>query len=244
MKTAMITGCNRGLGRALMDKFASEHFNIVACARKQTDEFTTICHEIADTYHVQVTPLYFDLTEPAQIETAMAELEAMGMDIDVLINNAGMNITKPLLTTDYEDLMTCFRVNYFAPVMISKAVANLMVHQGQGCIVNITSIVGLGQQPGGSCYGASKAALNRFTISAAQELAPMGVRVNAIACGPMDSEMFYSLPENLQKKWTKSIALKRLAQKEEIVNIVYLLASEQASYMVGQIVRVDGGAVV
>jgi 3-oxoacyl-[acyl-carrier protein] reductase len=72
----------------------------------------------------------------------------------------------------------------------------------------------------------------------------MGVRVNAIACGPMDSEMFYSLPENLQKKWTKSIALKRLAQKEEIVNIVYLLASEQASYMVGQIVRVDGGAVV
>lgn len=214
MKTAMITGCNRGLGRALMDKFAAEHFNIVACARKQSDEFTTICHEIADTYHVQVTPLYFDLTEPAQIETAMAELEAMGMDIDVLINNAGMNVMKPLFYTEYEDLMTSFRVNYFAPVMISKAVANLMIHQGQGSIINITSITSQGHQPGESCYGASKAALNQFTVSAAQELAPMGVRVNAVACGPIDTEMFSAMPDNVQKRLAKSIALKRVAKKK------------------------------
>jgi 3-oxoacyl-[acyl-carrier protein] reductase len=119
-----------------------------------------------------------------------------------------------------------------------------MVHQGQGCIINITSTASLGQQAGGSCYGASKAALNQFTKSVAQELAAMGVRVNAVACGPMETEMLSTMPENIQKKWTKAIALKRVAKKEEIANIVYLLASEQASYIVGQIVRVDGGAIV
>ena len=244
MKTVLITGCNRGLGLAILRKYAAEGYNIIACIRKENVEFTKVCNDIEKENNIKIKQIYFELTDSSRIETAMAHIESMDIEIDVLVNNAGINVMKPLLFTEYEDLLQSFQINYFAPVLITKAVASIMMRQGHGSIVNITSMGSLGHQPGGAIYDASKAALNQLTITAAQELAPLGIRVNAVACGPINTDMFTTMPEKVQKKLTKATALGRAAETEEITNFIYTLSTEQASYLTGQIIRLDGGAII
>lgn len=244
IKTALITGCNRGLGLAILHKYATEGFNIIACIRKENDEFSAVCKEIEDANNIKIAPIYFELTEVSQIESAMAQVEALEVEIDVLVNNAGISVMKPLLYTDYEDLMHSFQINYFAPVMITKTIASIMMRQGHGSIVNVTSMGSLGHQPGGTIYDASKAALNQLTITAAQELAPFGIRVNAVACGPIYTEMFTTMPDKVQKKLTKATAMGRAAETDEITNFIFALSSDLSSYVTGQIIRVDGGAII
>lgn len=244
MKTALITGCNRGLGWAILQKYASEGFNIIACLRKENTDFSTACKEIESKNNISITPVYFELSDPEALQKGMEEIEALDMEIDVLVNNAGINVMKPLLYTEYEDIEQSFKVNYFAPVMITKTVASIMMRQGHGSIINVTSMGSLGHQPGGCIYDASKAALNQLTITAAQELAPLGIRVNAVACGPINTEMFSTMPEKVQKKLTKATAMNRPAETQEITNFIYALSSDQSSYVTGQIIRVDGGAII
>lgn len=244
MKTALITGCNRGLGLAILKKYASNGYNIIACVRKENAEFSAICKEIEANNNIIVTPIYFELTDTTQIESAMLSIEETGTTIDVLVNNAGINVMKPLLYTEYEDLRESFQVNYFAPVLITKAVSHIMMRQGYGSIINVTSMGSLGHQAGGTIYDASKAALNQLTITSAQELAPFGIRVNAVAYGPIKTDMFTSMPEKVQKKLTKATAMGRAADMHEIVDFIFTLSSEQSSYITGQIIRVDGGAII
>lgn len=244
MKTALITGCNRGLGLAILRKFATEGFNIIACIRKENAEFTALCKDLETANEISITPVYFELTDPTQIENGMSQIEGMDIEIDVLVNNAGINVMKPLLYTEYEELQQSFQINYFAPVMITKAIAGIMMRQGHGSIINITSMGSLGHQPGGAIYDASKAALNQLTVTAAQELAPLGIRVNAVACGPINTDMFATMPEKVQKKLTKATAMGRAAEADEITNFIYALSSDLSSYVTGQVIRVDGGAII
>jgi len=146
--------------------------------------------------------------------------------------------------TEYSDVFYSFTVNYFAPFLITKRISEIMIRQEEGAIVNITSMMSFSRQPGGSCYNTSKAALNQFTLSIAQELAPFNVRVNAVACGSFQADMFEKLNEIVQKKLIKATALKRLATTKEITSTVMFLASERSSYITGEIIRVDGGAVL
>lgn len=244
MKTALITGCNGGLGRTLLKQFASQGYSIFACGYPYDEAFVKECGDIAAEYAVDVKSIFFDVTNNEELEQGLAKISEFENDIDVLVNNAGINIMKPVLFTELTDLEKTFRINYFAPVLIAKAVAEKMVRQGSGAIVNITSIGSMSHQTGGSCYDASKAALNQFTVSAAQELAPFGVRVNAVACGPMNSPMFAGLPEKAQKNLIKSVAFKRLVETSEIAKVVSFLASDDASFITGEVVRVDGGAII
>lgn len=244
MKNAVITGCNRGLGLTLLKMFASNGYNIFACIRKKNNEFTDICYKTEAETHVKIYPIYFDLEEKEEIIRGMEQIMAYDMKIDVLINNAAMGIIKPQLFTEYEEVEKTFRINYFAPFLITKCISDLMIRENQGCILNISSIGSLSKQPGGVCYDASKAALNQFTISIAQELAPFNVRVNAIAPGPMQTEMFSNMKEEVKKKLLQSIALKRLVTPEEVAKMVLFLTSEDALYITGQIIRVDGGSIL
>ena len=244
MKTALITGCNGGLGRTLLKQFASQGYSIFACGYPFDEVFVKECGDIAAEYAVDVKSIFFDVTNNEELEQGLAKISEYENDINVLVNNAGINIMKPVLFTELTDLEKTFRINYFAPVLIAKAVAEKMVRQGSGAIVNITSIGSMSHQTGGSCYDASKAALNQFTVSAAQELAPFGVRVNAVACGPMNSPMFAGLPEKAQKNLIKSVAFKRLVETSEIAKVVSFLASDDASFITGEVVRVDGGAII
>jgi 3-oxoacyl-[acyl-carrier protein] reductase len=244
MSNIVITGCNRGLGLSLLKGFAKKKHNIIACTRCKSEDFIDVCGQIEREEGIKIYPVYFELTDKEQILKGIELISALDIDIDVLINNAAIFIIKPQWSTEYEEVENSFKINYFAPFLITKMISNLMMRQGKGSIINITSIGSLGHQPGGACYDASKAALNQFTVSVAQELAPFNIRVNAIASGPMQTEMFTKMREDLQKKLSKSVALKRPASTEEITKVVMFMASEDSSYITGQILRVDGGAVI
>lgn len=244
MATVFITGSNRGLGLMLLKRYASLGYDIVAHSRKKYETFEEECRKVALENGISIKHIYFELSDKQQMQKALEEFEQNEVVVDVLINNAGINVMKPLMYTEYEDLEESFKINYFAPVMIAKAISGIMMRQGSGVIVNITSMGSLGHQPGGSIYDASKAALNQFTITAAQELAPLGIRINGVACGPIGTEMFEIMPDKVKSKLIKSTALKRPALVDEIVNAVFFLSTEKSSYITGQIVRVDGGAII
>ena len=244
MKTAVITGCNRGLGLSLLERFTNDGFNVIACLRKESAEFTITCKKLEEKNDIRIYQIFFDMTNMDDILRGLKSIQELNLVIDVLVNNSGVNITKPLINVDYGDLEKSFQVNYYAPVMITKEVAFTMMRQGYGCIINISSMMSLGHQTGGTCYDASKSALNQFTYSIAQELAPFNIRVNGVASGPINTEMFAALQEKVQANVIKKIALKRAAETDEISSVVVFLASEKASYITGQILRVDGGAVL
>ena len=244
MKTVLITGCNGGLGRTLLRQFASLDYNIFACGYPYDEAFIKECRVIAAEYAVEIESIFFDVTNKDELEKGLIKISEYENDIDVLVNNAGINIMKPVLFTELGDLEKTFRVNYFAPVLITKKVAEKMIRQESGVIINISSIGSLSHQTGGSCYDASKAALNQFTVSISQELAPFNIRVNAVACGPMNSPMFAGLPEKAQKNLIKSVAFKRPVETSEIAKVVSFLASSDASFITGEIIRVDGGSII
>jgi len=244
MKTVLITGCNGGLGQSLLLRFASMHYNVIACSISEDEEFLKRCSDLESEFKITITHIVYDSTDVSSFSNALSQIESYEGEINVLINNAGINIMKPLLYTELDDLEKTFTVNYFSTVLITKKVAEKMVRQGDGAIVNVSSMGSLGHQTGGACYDASKAAVNQFTISIAQELAPFGIRVNAVAPAPMNTPMFSQMPEKTRKNLVKSVALKRPAELEEVVNLIEFLSSDKASYITGQIIKVDGGAII
>lgn len=244
MKTAIITGCNRGLGKALMETYARNGYQIIAIIRHENEEFDSVAANLSSQYDISVHSIYAELSDENSLKQAIEKIEKMECPIDVLINNAAICITKPIFYMDYEEVEKSFRTNYFAPFLLTKKVSELMIRQGYGNIINITSVAGFAMEPGGSAYDASKTALNTLTKSVAQELAPFGIRVNAVACSVIDTDMYQRLKLDVQKKILKRIALKRPAKFEEITNYVLYLSSDEASYITGQIIRIDGGYAV
>lgn len=241
MKTIIITGCNRGLGKGLMERYASEGYDIIAMLRKESETFTAEANRISETCHVNIIPVYADLEDKNSLKEALATIAEMELSVDVLINNAAINISKPAFYMEYEDIEKSFKVNYFAPFLLCKEIGTLMMRQGYGNIVNITSVAGLATEPGGAAYNASKASLNTFTKSFAQELAPFGVRVNAVACSVVETDMFAALKPEVQKKILKRVAMKRPSSMEEVANAIFFITSDKASFITGQVISVDGG---
>lgn len=241
MKTVLITGCNRGLGKGLMERFATEGYNIVALIRKENEEFNRMSAELSGKYGITIKAIYAELDNEKSLNSAINSIIAMEQTIDVLINNAAVNICKPAFYMDYADVEKSFKINYFAPFLLCREIGSLMMRQGSGCIINISSVAGLATEPGGAAYDASKAALNSFTKSFAQEVAPLGVRVNAVACSVVSTDMFNDMKPDVQKKILKKVAMKRPSEIDEVANTILFLTSEKASYITGQIIRVDGG---
>ncbi len=240
MKTAIITGCNRGLGKALMEAFASNGYEIIALVRTNSNDFQTTLKELSDK-GANITPIFVELSDKDSLQKAVMDITKTKKNIDVLINSAAINISKPIFFMNYEDVENSLKVNYLAPFFLTKEISNLMIRQGFGCIINISSVAGLSTEPAGAAYDASKAALNSFTMSVAQEVAAFGVRVNAIACSVVATDMFNNMKPDVQKKILNRIAMKRPADLREISDMALFLCSDKATYITGQIIRVDGG---
>lgn len=241
-KNAVVTGCARGIGKATLAAFAQNGANVWACCRARSDEFETFTRQLAAEYGVRIVPLYFDLTDPAGMKEAVKSIMATKVPVDILVNNAGITYNALFQMTSLEKTREVFEVNFLSQVSLSQYIARLMVRQKSGSIINISSSAALDANPGRGAYGASKAAVLCMTRVMAHELAEHNVRVNVVAPGITNTDMVEaSMSEATIHAAVQSTRLKRMGDPAEIADAVLFLASDLASYITGEVLRVDGG---
>lgn len=241
-KNTIVTGSNRGIGKAILSIFAQNGANVWACARCKTNQFEDECSELSNKYRVKVTPIYFDLHDTEQIKLGIKSIISEKRNIDILVNNAG-SIGRKLLfqMTSIEDIKKVFEVNFFSQALITQLISRAMSKQKSGSIINIASIAGIDGDPAEFEYVASKAAIIGATKKLAIELGKQGIRVNAIAPGLTDTDMSSQMDEDLLHNIINKTIMKRLGRPDEIAKAVLFLASDMSSFITGQILRVDGG---
>ncbi len=240
-KTAIITGSNRGIGKAMIEKMASEGADIWAHARKQNTEFEIFLEKLSQQYGVLVKPVYFELTDKEQMCTAMQPIIRGDRAIDILVNNAGIAHGGFFSMTKIQTIRDVFEVNLFATMELTQLVLRKMIKQKSGSIVNMSSIAALNLRPGNSAYGVSKAAIKAWTETLATEVASYGIRVNAIAPSLTDTDMAKLMEDKAGKEMLSASAMGRFASAEEIANIALFLASEDASFVNGHTIVANGG---
>ncbi len=236
-KTVLITGAAGVLGVALIEYFSflDCHFILL---NSNKEKMALLANQLAER---GIDPACFsvDFRDFQQLSEVVADI-ASKFKIDILINNAGINLNKDLLQSTPDDVLDEFKINTLAPFTISKIVATSMAERKRGSIINIASIKGseASSDPG---YGMSKAALIQLTLSLAKYFAANNVRVNAIALGIMESEMIKNFTGEKKNQYLEKIALRRFANPSEIAELVAFLASDSASYITGSCFNADGG---
>lgn len=241
-RNAVVTGANRGIGAAILADFAAQGANVWACARRAEPSFLEACARLAQEHGVWIEPVIFDLAEEDGIKAGVQQIRAGKKPVDILVNNAGVVPENRLfLMADPAEMQRVFSVNFFAAMQLTQRMAKLMIRQKSGAIVNVCSIAALDGEPAQMEYVASKAALIGATRKLASELGSYGIRVNGVAPGPTRTDMLAAMEEGLRDRMEAATLLKRLAEPQEIASVVSFLASGMASYMTGQILRVDGG---
>ena len=237
----IITGSNRGIGKAFVETFAKAGYNIWACARKNNADFETWIQKLSERNNIWIKPVYFEMSDKNSLNAGIQSILDENLPVDVLVNNAGISTVGLLSMSKVEDIENMFQVNYFAMLRLIKKVAKRMSRQKSGSIINMGSLAGIEAQPGKIAYGSSKAAVMLMTKCLAKELGPLGIRVNAIAPGPVETEMIQQYKDVMLEKLASESALRRLGKPQEIAEVALFLASEQASYINGEIIKVDGG---
>ena len=241
-KNAIITGANRGIGNAIVRKFAENGCNIWACARTCNKAFEEKMQQIADQNGVQIWPVYFELSDFEQIKASFKEIYKTKLSIDILVNAAGIVNTELFQMTSIQEMRKVFDVNFFGPIQLTQLVLKAMTRQKSGSIINISSVAGQDANPTNCTYGSSKSAINSFSRILASEIGRLGIRVNVVAPGPTDTDMIERVKAKVGDSMLDRCAMERLAKPDEIAETVVFLASDKASFINGQIIRVDGGA--
>lgn len=240
-KTVIITGANRGIGRASVRKFAENGYDVWACARKPSAAFEEDMAQESARTGGTIVPVYFDLLDEGQIQSGMKQILSEKRDVDVLLNCAGIPHGGLFTMTSMEKLREVYQVNVFAQVQLMQLTARRMIRQRRGCIINLCSVGGIEANPGYLAYGSSKAALIWITRSASKELGRYNIRVNGIAPGLTDTEMGAYKSEEERQKVLERTSLGRLGRPEEIAAAALYLASDEAAFMTGHIMVLDGG---
>ena len=241
-RNAVVTGANRGIGAAILAEFAAQGANVWACARRAESDFLEMCAQLVQEHGVWIEPVIFDLADEDGIKAGAQQIRIEKKPVDILVNNAGVVPENRLfLMADPAEMQRVFTVNFFGAMQLTQRVAKLMIRQKAGAIVNICSIAALDGEPAQMEYVASKAALVGATRKLASELGAYGIRVNGIAPGPTRTDMLAAMDEEMRSRMEAATLLHRLAEPQEIASVAAFLASDMASYMTGQILRVDGG---
>lgn len=241
-KVSIITGAAQGIGLATALKFAAEGAIVIVCDLRQPaiDEAVAQCKALG----AQAIGCMMDVTDRSQVDAVVEQVKTQFGRIDVLVNNAGITKDARLIKMTLAQFDQVIDVNLRGVFHCAQAVADTMIAQGSGVILNASSVVGIYGNFGQTNYAASKFGLIGFTKTWSQELGPKGVRVNAVAPGFVSTPILDSIPEKVLQEMKARVPLKRLGKPEEIANVYAFLASDEASYINGAVIEVSGGMTV
>lgn len=240
-KYVIITGATTGIGAAISEKFAKEGYNIIGTSRKTTESSLSFSKNIIEKYNINFELLNVELSNSNSIEVFIENVKKLNVSIDVLVNNAGITNDKLTQRMSEEDFVSVIDTNLTGTFLMCKHILKIMSKQKYGSIVNMSSIIGITGNIGQANYAASKAGIIGLTKSHAKEFGRKNIRVNAVAPGFIKTKMTDVLSDDLKNKMLENIDLKRLGTVEEVANLTYFLGSEEASYITGQTIVIDGG---
>jgi 3-oxoacyl-[acyl-carrier protein] reductase len=240
-KNAIITGCARGIGKAMLENFAKNGANVWASARSLTPKFETRCAELSGKYGVLIMPLCFDMTNKDEMKNAVKVVMKSDLKVNVLVNNAGVTYNALHQLTAEAALRAQMEVNFFAPFLFTQSIVKLMLKQGSGSVINVASSAALDGNAGRAAYGASKAALLCATRALSREVGAQGVRANVIAPGITETDMIGSMSDAVIAETVACTDMRRIGSPTDIADVAVYLASDLSTYITGQVLRVDGG---
>jgi 3-oxoacyl-[acyl-carrier protein] reductase len=240
-KVALVTGAARGIGAKTIERFAEEGATVYANALHEN----TLIEEVTllnNAGFSSIIPMCFDVTDENQAKKAILQIKRDQGRLDILVNNAGIMKDNVIGMISSGLMHDVFDVNVFAVINMLQLANKLMSRQGYGSIINISSIVGIEGSAGQLVYSASKGAVAALTKSAAKELAPKGIRVNAVAPGLINTELLQTIGKDKIEQNLKNIKLGRLGEPIDVANVIVFLASDLSGYITGEIIGIDGEA--
>lgn len=243
-KVAVVTGGSRGIGLAVSEALASHGCHVVALSHSDPATAAAVAAGLQDKYGQECLGLACDSASPDQIRAVYRQTRSTFRRLDCLVNNAGI-LEDALIGMITDDLVErVLAVNTAGPIHHLQAAARLMKRSGGGSIINMSSIIGRVGNTGQTAYAASKAAVIGMTLSAAKELAPEGIRVNAVAPGFIRTDMTAALPPEKFDERVSAVKMGRIGEPEDVAATVLFLASDLSTYVTGQVIGVDGGMLV
>ena len=240
-KTAIITGCNRGIGRATLEKFCAYGADVFALVRQESESFLQDIEKLKAQYGVEIIHIYADFKVEDEVKQAVKSILSYKKNIDILVNNIGIANPQAMFTmTKMETIKDAFQVNLFSSILLTQLISRSMLRNKKGSIIFVSSSAAF---DGGANieYSASKAAIIGAAKRIAKELCVGGIRVNVVAPGLTSTDMGNSMSEEDEKLALSMNLMKRKGQPSEIADAIAFLASDMASFITAQVLRVDGG---
>ncbi len=241
-KNAVITGCNKGIGKKVLEVFSANQANIFACVRNISDDFVKFSSDLQKKYNNKIHIIKLDLSNEINLKTAAQEIISKNIPIHILVNNAASIHTALFQMTPLSKLKEIFEIDFFSQSLFTQLILKSMIKNKSGSIIHVSSSSAIDGNEGRSAYLTAKAALIAQSKVLSREVGHFNIRVNSIAPGLTNTEM---MTKNTDKKMITNIeqltSLKRIGEPQEIANVVLFLASDLSSYVTGQVIRADGG---
>ena len=240
MKTVIVTGASRGIGACVAKEFGKLGYNVVVCYNKSRKQAEEVASEI-ESLGGKALLVQVDVSNSESVKNMVNQAEKVFGNIDVLVNDAGISISGLLIDMTNEQIQNLVSTNLISTIVCSREVAKNMIYAGQGRIINISSIWGVVGGSNETVYSATKAGIIGFSKALAKELGLMNINVNVVAPGAIETDMMKQYDNQTKQEIVSETALNRLGKPEDVAKVVTFLASDSASYITGQVIRVDGG---